>query len=256
MSSVNKVQIHVPYSMLVSGLEGFFDNNSGPEIYISAKELDNISPAALRRIRAIVESRGLSTTVHGPFMDLSPGAVDERVREVTVERFSELLKAAEYLFSTTVVLHADYDERRFDGDVDLWLAQSLKSWPALVKRAESLGIVIAVENVFEETPLPLKRLVTSVGSPNFRMCFDVGHFNIFSKIKMEEWFSEVGELIAEVHLHDNHGEFDEHLAVGDGDIDFKLFFRLLSEHAPNAVRTIEAHSDEILQRALKAIGNY
>jgi sugar phosphate isomerase/epimerase len=41
--------------------------------------------------------------------------------------------------------------------------------------------------------------------------------------------------------------------VGEGNIDFDLYFRLLNRYAPDAVWTIEAHSRECLERAVKSI---
>jgi sugar phosphate isomerase/epimerase len=79
---------------------------------------------------------------------------------------------------------------------------------------------------------------------------------MFTNVTLEEWFSELGAYIVESHIHYNHGKRDEHLPVGEGAIDFEAFFPLLTQYAPNAVWTIEAHNTEHLQRALKNIKKY
>jgi sugar phosphate isomerase/epimerase len=90
-------------------------------------------------------------------------------------------------------------------------------------------------------------------SPSFRHCFDVGHWNLFKHVDMEEWFSVLGSYIAHVHVHDNHGQRDDHMPIGDGSIDFDLYFKLMKQYAPNAVYTIEAHDREKVELAMKRL---
>ncbi|MBI5598108.1 MAG: sugar phosphate isomerase/epimerase [Deltaproteobacteria bacterium] len=251
-----KVQVHVPYPMLTKRLEDVVEAGIDPEVYVDGATLDRIDRRELRDIREILTDRGLRITLHGPYMDLSPGAADEKVRLITMERYRQTLDVVAELRPACVVLHAGYDARRFDGDVDLWLGQSLKTWPEFIEKAARSGTVIAAENVFEEDPGPLKRLVESFNSPVFGVCLDPGHLNLFSKAPMEEWFRAVGPRIAEVHLHDNRGGWDEHLPIGDGGIDFPLFFTLLKKYSKDPVYTIEPHGEDALQRALEAARRY
>ncbi len=70
---------------------------------------------------------------------------------------------------------------------------------------------------------------------------------------MEEWFKTLGPYVAEVHMHDNKGGADEHLPIGEGSIDFRLFLSLIREHCPCPVLTIEPHGEEMLKRGIKAV---
>ena len=79
---------------------------------------------------------------------------------------------------------------------------------------------------------------------------------MFTTGTLEEWFSELGPFIAECHIHDNHGQADEHLPPGEGQIDFVKLLSLLKQHAPNAVRTVEAHTIERLERARTNLDKY
>lgn len=227
-----------------------------PEVYLDGGGLDSALPEDLRRIREEFAARGQGVTMHGPYSEINPGSANEEIRERTVLRFKRVFEVLEDLRPMTVVLHAGYSERKFRGDEALWLSQSLKTWPPFVKEAERLGVVIAVENIFEKTPRTLKALVDSIGSPNFGVCIDSGHLNVFSTVEMEEWFSALGPRIAEVHIHDNNGSADDHLPVGEGQIDFPLFFSLLEKYAADPVYTIEPHGDEVMRRAIKAIRKF
>lgn len=251
-----RVQVNIPLQMLTDRLEDVLAASINPEIYFSATALESIDHAVLRDLAKALKGGGLRTTIHGPFMDLSPGGVDERVREVTAERFMALMEAVVPFRPASVVLHASYDEKRFDGDVSLWLSQSLKTWAPVVREAEKAGAVIAVENTFEYGPAEMKLLVEEVASGNFGVCLDAGHINAFSKAGMDEWFSGIGAHVKEVHIHDNSGTRDEHLPVGDGNIDFSRFFGLLREFSPEPVYTIEPHGEGVLERALTAVRSF
>jgi sugar phosphate isomerase/epimerase len=93
-------------------------------------------------------------------------------------------------------------------------------------------------------------LIEKIGSPDFGFCFDTGHFNLFSTVPMETWFTSLGRHLVEVHLHDNDGQADSHWALGRGEIDFEKFFRLFPECAKAPVFTIEAHDKDDIETSL------
>ncbi|MEE9614078.1 MAG: sugar phosphate isomerase/epimerase family protein [Thermodesulfobacteriota bacterium] len=251
-----KIQVHIPYPDLMKRLDEVLDAGLNPEIYMTGESIEAADPRELSSIGEEFRKKELRITLHGPYMDLSPGGVDEGIRAMTVERFLQTLDAASAFGAATVVLHADYDARRFDDRMDVWFAQSLKSWPQVVAEAERIGTVIVVENIFEETPESLKALVEKIDSPSLRVCLDTGHLNLFSKVSMEEWFTALGPLVGEVHIHDNRGDFDAHLPVGGGNIEFDLFFKLLKEHSPDPVYTVEAHDEELMWKAIEAVKKF
>jgi len=50
-----------------------------------------------------------------------------------------------------------------------------------------------------------------------------------------------------VHIHDNHGETDEHLGLGKGNIPLEAVFSDLKKHSPDAIWALEAEGDGLLQ---------
>jgi sugar phosphate isomerase/epimerase len=91
-------------------------------------------------------------------------------------------------------------------------------------------------------------------SEHFGLCFDTGHFNLFSTISLAEWLDQVRPHIFEIHLHDNTGKADDHLAIGDGNFDFAALFAGLCGITP--VYTIEAHSKEDVLRSIGQLNKY
>ena len=247
------IHAHVPYSRLAERLEYLVANRINPEVFFSAETLDHLVWEELSAQARLLHAAGLKTTIHAPFLDLNPGALDPLIREVTRRRFQQVFQAAEQLRPSVIVFHPGYDDIRYGGSRLEWLKNSIDFWGGFIPRAQALGCIIAIENIFEKEPSTLRGLLEAVDQPCFRHCFDVGHWNMFTTVTLEEWFSELGPYIAESHIHDNSGQADEHLPPGEGQIDFSKLFSLLKQHAPAAVLTLEAHSIERLERARSAL---
>ncbi|MGQ9509771.1 MAG: sugar phosphate isomerase/epimerase family protein [Thermodesulfobacteriota bacterium] len=246
------IHVNVPYGMLLQRIQFAIDHRIHPEIYFSAEDLDCYEEKEASKLAGRLHQNGLEITLHGPFMDLSPGGVDPKVKEITRERFLKTIEIGSLFKPKTIVFHPGYERWKFNGDVSLWLNSSLETWRPLVKEAELRGLVLAIENVFEETPTPLLFLLEAIHSLHFRFCFDTGHQHLFSKTPFSDWIKTLKPYLVEIHLHDNHRERDEHLPLGEGTIDAEGFFHLLFFEKIHPIYTIEPHQEDHLWRGLKA----
>jgi len=251
-----QIFVHAPYALIGEHLDFLLERRINPEIAFTGDALDTLDLRKLREISQVLFENDIRATIHAPFMDLSPGALDRLVLEATRQRFQQIMAAAAVVKPEVVVFHPGYDRWRFGSSRNRWLANSIETFQPVVERAATIGCTVAVENIFEEEPSTLKALLEAFDSPLFRHCFDVGHWNLFSKLSMKEWFAELGPYIAEAHIHDNHGFSDDHSPLGEAGIDFPLFFRLMSQYAPEAAWTIEAHNRQAVVRALENIVPY
>jgi sugar phosphate isomerase/epimerase len=251
-----RVFAHVPYLQMQEHLPFILERRINPEIFLSADALDALDPAQLAATAETLRSEGLSCTIHSPFMDLNPGSLERLLRDATMHRFNQVLDAAEILRPEVMVFHPGFDRWRYGEATAAWLDMSVVAWQHVLGRIRGVGSVIAVENIFEEEPSTLKALFEAVDDPLFRHCFDVGHWNLFKKVGMEQWFEALGSWIAEVHIHDNSGTRDDHAPPGGGAIDFELFFGLMERYAPDAAYTIEAHSKAHLEKSLEVLKPY
>lgn len=250
------LQINIPYSMLLQKIDLVLQHRLFPEIYFSADDLDLYSKEEGKELAATLHKNGLDITFHGPFMDLSPGGVDRRIKEVTLDRFSQTIEIAGLFKPKVIVFHPGYEKWKFDGNVGLWFESSLQTWKPLVEEAKEWGLTIAIENVFEENPDPLTMLLNEIRSPHFKFCFDTGHHHVFSKTPLSLWMETLRDDLVEVHLHDNHGEMDEHLPVGEGRFDFNELFSLFSRWRLTPIHTLEPHEEAHLWRSLEAVTKY
>ena len=250
------IHINVPYSMLLQRIDFAIEHRIHPEIYFSAEDLDACKEKEAKELAEILHRNELEITLHGPFMDLSPGGVDRRIKEVTLDRFSKTIELAALFKPKAIVFHSGYEKWKFNGNIGLWLENSLQTWKPLVEEAELRELTLVIENVFEENPDPLVSLLKEIESSSFRFCFDTGHHNVFSKTPFPVWIETLKEYLFEIHLHDNHKEMDDHLPIGEGSFDFKGFFNLLSQFELNPICTIEPHKEAHLWRGLEAVKKY
>jgi len=245
--------VHVPYNRVWDYLDFIKKNRINLEIYFSSQSLDTLNNSDMVTLKGKLDYNP-SLSIHAPFMDLSPGAVDERVRVVTVERFLQVFGMAEILKPKVIVFHSGYEKWKYALKFDQWLEGSLKTWPALIQKAADMEIKLALENVFEDNPENFILLMEHLGSENFGICFDTGHFNLFSKISLDGWLGQLKPYIIELHLHDNDKTFDSHLAIGDGTFDFDTLFSTLKNR--NLVYTIEAHTPEDVIKSIERLQKY
>lgn len=247
---------HLPWSRLAEHRSYMLAERINPEIFLPAESLDAMDWDLLASFSRELAGNGLSCTIHGPFMDLNPGSVDRSIRESSGRRVDQTLRAAELLKARVVVFHPGYSRLAHGSVQDSWVENSVAFWRSRLAAVRAAGCRIALENIFEEEPSTLSRVIRGIDDPLVGHCFDVGHFNMFSEVLPEEWFAELGDRILESHLHDNFGQSDDHLPVGDGAIDFTRVTGLLHRYAPQAVWTLEAHSRQRLVRSLSAIQHY
>jgi sugar phosphate isomerase/epimerase len=242
--------------MLLENLGAILGMGLQPEVYFSGHTLDHLPAREVEMAGRALCQKEISVTFHGPFMDLNPGAVDEKVRELTVYRLNQVMDLAPYFHPRCIVFHPGYDRWRYDDDVDLWLESSLLTWKNMVERAEALSVRMALENVFDESPTPLKRLLEAVDSPFLGYCMDAGHGHLFSEVPLVEWLHALGSRLMEIHLHDNHGRADEHLPLGRGNIDFSAIFSRIKEEKLHPIYTLEPHEVEHLAPSLQGLEKY
>lgn len=245
--------VHIPYHKIRDYLSFIKENRINLEIYFLSDSLDAITGTDIIKLKERLDYHPI-LTIHAPFMDLSPGAVDSKVRAITIERFLHIFKIAEILNPKIIVFHSGYEKWKYAHRVDIWLEGSLITWRPLIKKAIDMNIKIAIENIFEDEPTNLKLLMQELGSERFGICFDTGHFNLFSKTPLNEWLEILKPYIIELHLHDNDRTADTHNPIGDGTFDFDTLFSTLKDK--DLIYTIEAHNAEDAMKSVERLKKY
>ncbi|NNL75070.1 MAG: sugar phosphate isomerase/epimerase [Desulfobacterales bacterium] len=250
---LSKVQINIPFTMLHDTyLDRFLKKGLNPEIGIDALALERFTLADFKRIAKMLHDHSLSITLHGPFIDLSTGSTDPAVIALTRSRFEQLLKLVPVFRPKTVVCHAGYDWRRYGYFKEEWIENSLKTWSWLANRLNEQGTKLMLENVYEDSPEDIRIIFERLRQQHVGFCLDSGHLSAFGEAPLKLWLNSLGPYIGQLHLHDNHGRIDEHLAMGLGTIDFDLLFNYLKTNGKSPpIITLEPHREPDLWPSLE-----
>lgn len=258
-SILEKVQVNIPFSWLMdpqaNWLELFVENRIQPEIGLDAKVLDLFGPADFSRVARRFAENKSRITIHGPFMDLSPGSPDSEILAVTRRRLSQALKAAEAFSPKTMVCHAGYDPARYGFIEEEWYQRAADTWNQYGRALADKGIGLMLENVYEPKPDQLAGLFEKLDLKVIGCCLDVGHLYVFGNTSLPEWIGELSPFIGQLHLHDNHGRSDEHLGMGTGSIEFSHLHEWLQRIDIKPLITLEPHGKENLADSLTFLEN-
>ncbi len=243
---------HIPYEKINTHRDLLNKYKINLEIYISSYVLDNVEQKEIITLKERL-TYNPELTIHAPFMDLSPGAVDSLVRKVTVERFSMVVDIGACLGAKAIVFHSGYEKWKYGLKIDPWLEESIKTWKQILTKAEG-RVPVLIENIFEDEPGNLRLLMEQIDDPNFGLCFDTGHFNLFSKVSLKEWLSQTLPYIKELHLHNNDRTSDQHYPVDEGTFNMVELFETIGDRP--CIYTIEAHAPEHFLKSLKWLGDF
>ena len=225
---------------------------SAIELFCAREHFDYQSLSDGRALGAWLDANSLALhAVHAPtHRDQAPSRESgspisisdpERVRRLeAVDEIKRALDLAECVPFPILVLHVatsrDPDEpRRWDA--------AFNSIEHLALFAKQRGVTVALENTPGELPTPanLRRFLDQTRLTDVRFCLDVGHAHIGGGIGVA--LESMRERVVTAHIHDNHGEKDEHLLPFDGTIDWPATLAALPPETP---LTLELRAPEQL----------
>ena len=223
----------------IFGTRGHFDYTTKQEIQAMASALSQ-HRLTLASLHAPT-SRDLSATREGG-APLSITEV-ERVRRIeAMDELKRVIDVAEDLPYSRLILHMGgtretADPRKRDA--------AFSSLEHLVLHAHHRGVTIAVENTTSEMgdPAYLRTFVDETRLTGLRFNFDIGHAHLADEPeaeRIEKAFAPFHDLAVSTHIHDNHGEKDEHLPPYEGSIDWKSAVKVLKTATePELALTLE-----------------
>ena len=184
------------------------------------------SPGFVAAVKKKIDEAGVSFAgVHAPFggqWDLLAG--DEEFRPVSLyvhRKLIELLPNEFGVHSYTMHLMNDLYPGTPD-DAEKHMGRVLEP---LLEVASKNGVVIALENGFQEIDVPgtMPRYMRKYASENLGCCLDLAHANVIAHRRNESIDTYIDELLPYIivcHLHDNDGQADRHWVPGDGIVDW------------------------------------
>src|SRR6201987_1414174 len=216
------------------------------EIFCSRAHFDYASKPEVRALAALLDAKKMKlSSLHAPTSKDSSATREsgqplsvcevEKVRRIeAMDEFKRAIDVSEDLAFSRMVLHMggsreEADPRKRDA--------AFSTLEHLVLHAHHAGVTLAVENTTSEMgdPAYLRAFVDETRLTGLRFNFDLGHANMAggpAEERLERRFAPMKNLIAAIHLHDNHGEKDEHLLPYEGSIHWESAIPLLRS-APN-----------------------
>lgn len=243
----------MPFIKVRPNIERMMALEVGVEIFVANNLIDDADLDEMKRMGQELRGRAIPFTMHAPYMDLSPGGIDKKVVQISRDRLKKALEMASIMGAKGIVCHPGYDRWRFDANEQLWLDGSIDTWDQVLEQADK-GLLVMLENVFEEEPATLLSLLNHF-KERLWFCFDSGHFNLFSKLPVEEWLIPLRDFIREFHLHDNHGRSDQHLPIGRGSFPFRELKQFLQK-LPDVLCVAEIANEEMALDAIKSAKAY
>lgn len=249
---IPQVQVNIPFAFLFSGyLERFLKRGLNPEIGLDGYSLGHYPPSAFRGAARAFREAGRRLTLHGPFQDMLPGALDDGVLAASRSRLRQAFRYLPVFQPVAVVCHLGYEDRFYGWNREEWLARAAATWKELAARAAVHGAAVMLENVYETDPEIFLEVLGRVRAPNLKVCFDVGHLLAFSTGDFPRWLKTLAPVIGQLHLHDNCGEGDTHQALGTGRVPLKEVLQYLAGAGRRPLITIEPHQEGSLDPSLE-----
>ena len=190
---------------------------------------------------------GRVTSVHGCFIDVNPASGDAEFQSLSMKRCRESCELAKQLDAKRIIFHSSAFPFLRGAYLEAWAENCAKFFLQL---AEEYELTICIENSFDINPTPIRMLMEKIHDPRVRVCLDIGHAN-YSQASLEQWFEELGAYIDYLHISDNHGQYDDHLPMGEGTVDWKLADELYGRLGRSLPITLEVGGIEGVRKSLQ-----
>ncbi|QTH44246.1 sugar phosphate isomerase/epimerase [Cohnella sp. LGH] len=196
-------------------------------------------------------------TLHAPIFTLNPCAVDEGERRSSQAVLHRAMDIAERLDCAYVVLHAGMGEGERDGPEALDRCVSFLTEVLAARRPSPLKL--ALENVPPKpklhgvSPEFVKSVVERVGHPRLGILFDAGHAHVLGPDACLAGLRLCLPHLIGMHLNDNQGDYDSHLAVGMGTIPYAELVATVMRHGFRGSWVIETESPTYAEQSVERL---
>ena len=209
----------------------------------------------LRHEKELADKAGITIwQVHGPWrFPPADGTVEDRAERL--EKMKRSIQGSAILGAKYWVVHPimpyglnDVSSGKAKDTYEL----NLEFMSKLLPTAKQEGVTICLENMpmtdfAIASPTAIVDFIKEINDQSFAMCLDTGHANIITSwLTPAQSIREYGKYIKVLHVHDNHGNRDEHALPFFGTIDWKDFSKALHETAFDGVVSLECFPSDKL----------
>jgi sugar phosphate isomerase/epimerase len=215
------------------------------EVFCAPHHFNYSDPQSVRELAdALREHKIALHSLHAPTeRDLSPGRESgvplsisdpERIRRLdAVDEIKRTLEVTEKIPCKYLIQHIGHGRQAADPRK---LDAAFTSLENLSMFAKARGVTIALENTPSElgSASVLHKFLIDTHL-DLKLCFDIGHAHIDDGVAPS--FDAMRDHLVSSHIHDNHGDKDEHLLPFEGTIDWDSALRGFVD-APQLIATV------------------
>jgi sugar phosphate isomerase/epimerase len=188
----------------------------------------------IRNYKEILKKAGLKNTLHTTMYDVNLATLNPWIKDANIECYKKYLDLAEYLESQVVVVHGGFLFEEFtnsplkDEFVDIAEKYLCESLSELADYGKRRGVKIALENsppkkkgvrIVHNAETQIK-ILQKVNHHNLGALLDFAHAHLF-RLDLLDYLQKIKPYLFEIHAHNNFGQYDEHLGLSKGDIDYR-----------------------------------
>jgi sugar phosphate isomerase/epimerase len=208
------------------------------------------NPANKAAIRDVLDSTHLKATVHAPYADLNLASINDPIWRESVRQVCLCVEHAADI-TDRVTVHPGYLSPAGKLLPDrVWDLQK-EALRQIGKCAEEHGVVACLENMINIPDFlchdPYELLGLTEGIDGIGVTFDLGHANTVRKT--DAFLGVIGQA-DHLHIHDNHGSTDEHLALGDGTQNWKKIGHAVAGGYHGGVAVVEGRNLDEARKSL------
>lgn len=206
---------------------------------------DELNAHFINRLIALKKEHTLTYSVHLPFRGMELSYPCKEMSDAYAKLMVKVIKALELIQPEAYVIHAFGDLGKKFGKLgaESFMMKHMSgfSYYVLKKILDDSKIPsrkIAVENV----KFPFIVLQSIIDELDLSICMDVGHIlaGYSGEFTIKDFLNHNYDRIAEIHLHDAYKRstpegvmINDHIALGEGDLDYKWLISDLHERGYN-----------------------
>lgn len=195
-------------------------------------ELNHFGPLVAEKYANLIESSDMTFSLHTGIADINIASTNESIRRASVGNVLSEMESAHTLGIDTVTIHPGIINLAVHDTRGISLEAARRSMKEFDRAASEYGLHACIENM-PSFPVMLgvqaDELTSIVDGTDLDICFDIGHANTSGQI--DAMIDTFGDRIRNIHIHDNLGDRDAHLTIGDGNIDFVYVLKRLSGYS-------------------------
>ena len=198
----------------------------------------------------LINSYELKYTIHSAYTDLNIASFNKAIQKASINEIERSIDFAVDIDSDIVVIHPGIVSYTARNQVDLVYSLGGDSLIELRDYANDRGVNPCIENLpaiqgfmYQDINL-LNETLTQLDMP---MTLDIGHAHTAGFAPEEMYF----DCVKHIHVHDNPGDDDTHLTLGEGSLAVNDFFDVFMSKGYDGIYMLELHSVDSIKKSLE-----